>query len=528
MSRSNWMPAIFLPVPIALRLRSGPRVARQPRDGESNRAAYPGAVPVAAILLLLLFLLGCATQAPSKHGPRQSPGSVLVQRMTFPPLQVTVPRVGREVERRVLENGIILYLVEDRLLPVLDVYAVFRAGTLYEPDVRPGLAQLTASQLRNGGTRSLRYDALNEELEVLGASIEVSVSDEAISLSLGALAKDTEQLLQILADVIRQPAFDPDPLQTAKGRIIEDLRRLPDSPPRLLAREFNRTMYTDAHPLGRPLTPLQVKAIQREDLEAYHRRFFHPNNMMLAVVGDFRREEMVAKIQAVFGDWPQGSLSLPPLPEVQPRFERGVYVVPRGLTQASLTLGHFGIKRTNPDRYAIELMDYILGGSGFTSRIMERVRTEEGLAYSVGTSFPTSTRDISLFRATLQTKNENVPRAVSAILEEMARIQRDPVTPEELERAKEAIGNSFVFRFTSRFGTVVQLLSLEFDGYPSDYYETLLDRYRAVTPADIQRVARQYLRPDASTIVVVGDATKFEPAMAPFGPVHRLSVDPPG
>ncbi|HSD49846.1 MAG TPA: insulinase family protein, partial [Candidatus Methylomirabilis sp.] len=117
---------------------------------------------------------------------------------------------------------------------------------------------------------------------------------------------------------------------------------------------------------------------------------------------------------------------------------------------------------------------------------------------------------------------------VSAILEEMARIQREPVTPEELERAKEAISNSFVFRFSSRFGTVVQLLTLEFDGYPSDYYETLLDRYRAVTAADIQRVARQYLRPDASTIVVVGDATKFEPAMATFGPIHRLSVDPPG
>ncbi len=483
---------------------------------------------LSAVLLPLLFLLGCAVDAPSKHGPRQSPGSELVQRMTFPPLQVAVPRVGREVERRVLDNGIILYLAEDRSLPVLDVYAVFRAGSLYESEAQPAVAQLTASQLRNGGTRSLSFAALNEELEVLGASLEASVSGEAISLSLGALTKDTDRLLQILADVIRQPAFHPDPLRTAKGRTVEDLRRLADSPPRLLAREFNRTLYTEAHPLGRPLTPAQVEAIRREDLEAYHRRFFHPNNMMLAVVGDFRREEMVAKIQAIFGEWPRASVDLPPLPKVRPRYEQGVYIVPRGLAQASLALGHFGIQRTNPDRYAIELMDFILGGSGFTSRIMERVRTEEGLAYSVGTSFPTTSRDISLFRATVQTKNENVPRAVSAILEEMTRIQREPVTPEELERAKEAIINSFVFRFTSRFGTVVQLLTLEFDGYPSDYYETLLDRYRAVTAADIQRVARQYLRPDASTIVVVGDATKFEPAMSSFGPVHRLTVDPPG
>jgi predicted Zn-dependent peptidase len=245
-------------------------------------------------------------------------------------------------------------------------------------------------------------------------------------------------------------------------------------------------------------------------------------------VGDFRREEMAAKLEALFGTWAKVTLDLPALPEVRTRFERGVYILPRGLAQASLALGHFGIKRTNPDRYAIEIMDLILGGSGFTSRIMERVRTEEGLAYSVGTSFPTTSRDISLFRATVQTKNENVPRAVNAILEEMTRIQKEPVAPEELERAKGAIINSFVFRFTSRYGTVVQLLTLEFDGYPPDYYDTLLDRYRAVTAADIQRVARQYLRPDASTIVVVGDATRFESAMAAFGPVHRLSVDPPG
>jgi len=483
---------------------------------------------LSAILLPFLILFGCASDGPSKHGPRQSPGSELVRRMSFPPLQVTVPRVGREVERRLLDNGIILYLAEDRSLPVLDAYAVFRAGTLYEPTSRPGLAQLTASQLRNGGTQRLAFDALNEELEVFGASIEASVSGEAISLSLSALAQETDRVLQIFAEVIRLPAFHPEPLQTAKGRITEDLRRLADSPPRLLAREFNRTMYTEAYPLGRPLTPAQVEAIRREDLEAHHRRFFHPNNMMLAVAGDFRREEMAAKIEALFGTWPTATLDLPALPEVRTRFERGVYILPRALAQASLALGHFGIKRTNPDRYAIEIMDLILGGSGFSSRIMERVRTEEGLAYSVGTSFPTTSRDISLFRATVQTKNENVPRAVSAILEEMTRIQKEPVTPEELEQAKEAISTSFVFRFTSRYGTVVQLLTLEFDGYPPDYYETLLDRYRAVTAADIQRVARQYLHPDASTIVVVGDATKFESAMTAFGPVRRLSVDPPG
>jgi predicted Zn-dependent peptidase len=298
----------------------------------------------------------------------------------------------------------------------------------------------------------------------------------------------------LLAEVIRQPAFDGKPLEIFKGRVIEDLRRLADNPARLLAREFTRTLYTEAHPLGRPLTPAQAEAIQAEHLRDYYRRFFHPNNMMLAVVGDFRREEMAARIQTLFGDWPSSPLDLPAPPEVQPRFERGVYIIPRNLAQASLALGHFGINRFNPDRYAIELMDAILGGSGFSSRIMERIRTEEGLAYSVGTMFPTSTRDISLFWATAQTKNENVPRAVGAILEEI----------------------------------VVQLMTQEFNGYPADYLDTLLDRYRAVTVADVQRVAGEYLHPDASTILIIGDPTQFESGMRTFGPVHRLPVESPG
>jgi len=483
---------------------------------------------VSTVATLVFLLLGCATDAPSRFGPRQSPGSELVRRMTFPPLQVAIPRVGREVERRALANGIILYLAEDHSLPVLDVTVVIRAGSLYETPARPGVAQFTASQLRNGGTTRLPAAALNEELEVLGASLEASVSTEAISLTLNALAKDADQALQLFAEVIRHSAFDPNPLQTTKGRVIEDLRRLADSPSQLLAREFTRKLYTEAHPLGRPLTPAQVEAVQPDDLRAHYRRFFHPNNMLLAIVGDFSREEMAAKIQALLGDWPPDPVDLPPVPEVRPHFERAVYIIPKSLAQASLALGHFGINRFNPDRYAIELMDFILGGSGFSSRIMERVRSEEGLAYSVGTNFPTGSRDLSLFRATAQTKNENVPRAVAAILEEMSRIQRQPVSQEELDRAKEAIINSFVFRFTSRFGTVVQLLTLEFNGYPLDYFETLLDRYRAITVADIQRVATQYLRPDATTILIVGDASKFEPAMAVFGPVHRLSVETPG
>jgi zinc protease len=477
------------------------------------------------LLALAVLLTGCATDGHPQQVLRRSPGSELVQQMRFPPLQFTIPRVGREVERRVLANGIVLYLASDRSLPVFKTYAVFRAGSLYEDTTTPGVAQFTASQLRSGGTESMPFETLNEELEVLGISIESAVSFETMSLTVSALAKEADRALQLFADILRRPAFDPAPLETYRGRVVEDLRRLPENPARLAMQEFARVMYTDAHPLGRPLTPAEARAIRREDLLRHVRRFVRPDNMFLAVVGDFSLDELAAKVQAQLGDWTaSGQLDLPPFPTVAPRFARGVYLLPRNLTQSNVLLGHFGIRRSNPDRYAIQIMDMILGGGGFSSRIMERVRTEEGLAYSVSSSFPTSTRDVSLFRVSVQTRNDNVPRAVGTILEEMSRMRNGLVTPAELEGAKEAIINSFVFRFTSRFDVVTQLLTLEFDDYPPDYLDTVLDRFRAVTREDVQRVARQYLRPDATTILVVGDAARFESAMAVFGPAHRLAV----
>lgn len=218
--------------------------------------------------------------------------------MNIPPLELSIPRVGREVERRVLSNGLVLYLASDRSLPVFKAYALFRAGSLYEEPSRPGVAQFTASQLRSGGTQRMSFTALNEELEVSGISIESGASSEAISLTVSALAKDADRALELVADILRRPAFDPAPLETYRGRVVEDLRRVAENPSRLMMQEFSRVMYTEAHPSGRPLTPGQARAIRREELLDHFRRFIRPDNMYLAVVGDFRVEELAAKVQS--------------------------------------------------------------------------------------------------------------------------------------------------------------------------------------------------------------------------------------
>ncbi len=476
------------------------------------------------------LLTACAAAPPGvpsgAGGPRggaRSIGFAEIQRMRFPPLAAEFPQVGREVLRRVLANGLVLYLYPDRRLPLIEATAMVRGGTAYEGDAAWTAMALLGSQLRAGGTAATPAATLDAVLERMAASLETSAGAEAISAALSVLSRDGDRGLDLLAQVLRTPAFDEAKLAVAQGRLLEDIRRRDEDPGRLAARTFFRLLYTERHPEGRELDPARVRAVTAADLRALHARYLHPENTLLAVAGDFDPAEMAARVERTFGPWPRGAAGLPPLPRAERRFHPGVYVVPRPLGQATILLGHLGIDRTNPDRYAVELMDIVLGRSGFTSRITERVRSDEGLAYSVGTFYATGTRDVGAFRTSVQTKNESVGRALGAVLEEIRKIAQAPVAEEELAAAQEALINSFVFRWQSPLQVVTQLMTLEFDGLPADYYRTLLDRYRAVTPAEVLRVARRYLHPDQMTIVVVGDPGRFDRPLAAFGAVTRLS-----
>lgn len=501
--------------------------------GEARgRARHPKGLrraPARVLLGLGLLAAGCASSpaAPAPGvGPRgasHSRGYAEIRQMVFPPLVLDLPRVGHEVGRRVLSNGLVVYLYPDRRLPLVEATAMVRAGTAYEGDAIWTAMLLLGSQLRAGGTAETPAAALDAALERMAASIETSAGAEVVTATLNVLAPDASRGLGLLAQVLRTPAFDATKLRVGQARLVEDIRRRYEDPARLAGRTFFRLLYPEGHPEGREPDPARVRAVTPADLRALHARYVHPNNTLLAVAGDFDPAEMADQVERIFGGWPRGEVALPPLPRAERRLHGGVYLVPRPLGQATLVLGHLGIDRTNPDRYAVELMDIILGRSGFTSRITERVRSDEGLAYSVGTYYATGTRDLGAFRASVQTKNESVGRAAAAVLEEIRKIMEHPVASEELAAAQEALINSFVFRWHSPLQVVSQLMGLEFDGLPADYYATLLDRYRSVTPADILRVARQYLHPDRMTIVVVGDPARFDRPLADFGSVTQLS-----
>jgi zinc protease len=472
----------------------------------------------APLLVGLMLLCGCA---PPARGPSVSPGARLIEKLAIPPLTVKVPRVGREVERTLLPNGMVLYLASDPGSATFDLFATFRAGRLYRDGVRPAVGEATAYLLRSGGTTTLSHQRVAEELERLGISVDVTTGMEMLSFTVTALDRHADQAVALLADMFRHPAFDPMPLQAFKGQVLDLLRRLPDSPGQLLPRQLARLLYTEEHPGGRFATPADVRRIDREDLLSFWRRFIRPDNGWIAAVGNAPIAELRKRLQDGFEAWsPPGPLAIAPPPPMRPRSVAGVYFLPRAVPQASVLLGHLGVARGNPDRHAIELLNLILGGNGFSSRLVGRLRTREGLAYAVGSSFPTTNPSGSLFRVSVQTASEKAPRAIRAVQEEMRRLQDEPVSLAELAAAKDFLTNNFAFRFSSRLGTLRQLLSLELQGRPPDDLETLLDRFRAVTPADVQRAARQYLHPDEMTILVMGGPTELADRLRVLGPVR--------
>jgi zinc protease len=420
--------------------------------------------------------------------------------LEFKPLEFTVP----QVERVVLDNGLVVYLMEDHMLPLVKVYAVAKTGTIYEPAAKAGLAALTGHVMRTGGTEAMTPDELNDALEFMAAHVDVDVSAERGVATLDVLKKDLDTGLGIFADVLRRPRFDEAQIALRKRELAEEFLRENDDPEEMLFREFLELLY-GTHPYARRTIgyPETIEAITRDDLIAFHQRFFHPNSMIMGVSGDFERDEMLAKLEAVFGDWPRAELDIPEPPPVPETFERSLDFIEKDLRQSNIVIGHLGIDRLDPDYYAAFVLNYILGGSGFNSRLARDVRSEAGLAYVVGSHFY-APRYRGFFFAYCFTKTETTAEAVTMILDELERIRREEVTDDEFDRAKRAIENQFIFRFETAERVVQQKVELEYIGLPRDYLERYLDTIRAVSKADLLRVAQRLLHPDRATILVIG------------------------
>lgn len=417
----------------------------------------------------------------------------------------------------------VVYLLEDHELPLVNMTAYIHTGSIYEPADKTGLAGLAGAVLRNGGTRDIPPEKLDAELEFMASSIESGMGADAGNVSMATLAKNLDRTMELFAQVLMNPAFREDRFSLAANSAIEAIRRQNDDPKGVANRELQKALYA-GHPLGRIPTVDSVKRITRGDLVEFHRSYFRPNNIMLAVSGDFKKDELLARLEKLFGNWKPEGVTFPPVGEPAPPAKTETLFVRKEVSQSVIRMGKLGIDKNNPDLYALRVMDYILGG-GFTSRLTQEIRSNQGLAYNVDSSVDVGRLFIGTITAETETKAGSTIRAINLIREIITGMTAAPVTDQELSLAKEYMINSFIFGFTRPDVIVNQRLRLEFYGYPPGYLEKYRDNINRVTREDVLRVARKYLHPVRMTLVVVGDDRKFDQPLATLGPVREIKLE---
>lgn len=468
-----------------------------------------------SVLMLATIVAGVSLSACAPSLPQRP------EQLSYPPLEFRIPAV----ERFTLTNGVRVYLREDSELPLVQVTAMVGSGALAAPRALTGFDELFAAALRTGGTAVASAADLEERIDLLAANLSCEMGPYATQLGLSLRRDDLREGLAIVADLLRRPAFAADKLELARNKAREALRRRNDDPDAIAFRLLMAALYPD-HPLGDSPTEASLTAVSRDDLAAFHARHFVPGNLWLAVSGDVRRDELASLLEQLFGNWPTGLVATAPLPPLVAPQAGELRVVTRELPQSTIVTGDLGLTKDDPDQYAARVMNFILGGGGFNSRLMREIRSDRGLAYSVWSQFQVGRRFPGPVMAGTETKNATVVEALARMRAIMAELRDEPVSAGELRTARESLVNSFVFGFTDPHAVVVQRMQFDFYDYPADYLERYQARIAAVTAADVQRVARDYLRLDRQQVVVVGAPDEAAAALETLGlPVRRLTAD---
>lgn len=426
--------------------------------------------------------------------------------LQYPELDFEPPEPGRY--RHELEGGSVAYLVEDRQLPLVSVSLTLRAGSYSLPADRAGLASFTGSQMRAGGTRSRTAADFDEQAAFLATELGCSIGSTSASASVNCLTQNLDASLEMFFDMLKNPGFDPERLEIARARTLQGLARRNDRLESILSREFGR-LSRGSHFSTVQATKASVEAITRERMQALHASQFDPRRMFFSIAGDFDTPRMVDRLNEALADgWPADPADPGEIPAPDHDPAPGVYMVDkasRDVNQSHVTLGHLGIQRDHEDVFKVRIMNSVLGGGGFTSRIMTRVRSDEGLAYSAYSRFRPGTYYPGLFQAGFQSRNATCAQAAAIVIEEIDRIRGEQVSGKELDTAK----NYEIEIFPRFFATAGQLAGTfagdEFTGREKDYWKTYRERIGDVSAEDVLEAAQRHLRPDSLVILAVGD-----------------------
>ncbi len=447
------------------------------------------------------------------------------QDLTYPPLgEIQTP----EPTRVTLPNGMRLFLLEDHELPFIDINAMIRVGSIYEPADKIGLADMVGEVMRLGGAGGLSADEINNTLESMAASVETGIAALSGSASLSVLRDDIDAGLDILAKVLRQPDFAPDQIELARTARLTGILHRNDEIGDIGFREFSKLLYGADSVYARHEELATIQAITRADMVAFHARFFKPNQILMGIVGDFETDAMVEKIKKNFADWPAGTEAVPEPPAVSQSVQPSIHLAQKDdVNQSIVMIGHLGGRQSDPDYFDMIIMNKILGG-GMTSRIFSTIRTKMGLAYSVRSIYSGGYVQPGVFYAYAQTGSGSTIQCLEALEAEMRRMVAEEVTDEELTQAKENYLNSFVFNFDSKSEIVNRLLVYEYFGLPADYLQQAQKRIRELTPKDIARAARKHIKPDAMRILIVGKPDDFDRPLTEKGEVKAIDISIPG
>ncbi|MGF1590694.1 MAG: M16 family metallopeptidase [Pleurocapsa sp.] len=430
--------------------------------------------------------------------------------LDFEPLtEIQLP----EYERYELDNGMVVYFLEDRDLPLINGTAIIRTGSRYEPANQVGLAQLTGTLMRSGGTENHPADELNAILEQKAASVETSIDSTAGNASFDTLTEDLDTVLPLFTEVLRQPAFAPEKLAIALQQQQGAIARRNDDPNNIANREFNKVLYGETSPYARTVEYETLDNISRQDITDFYRTYVRPENIILGIVGDFDSDTMIKRVEDALGDW-QADTSLPDLepPAASQKYNQGIFAIERPQqTQSNILLGHIGGRFDNPDYPTLSVLNGVL--NGFGGRLFNEVRSRQGLAYSVYGSWSPSYDFDGLFIAGGQTQTDNTVPFIKAIINEIQKVRTKMVSEQELANAKESILNSFVFNFQNPSQTLSRLMRYEYFDYPEDFIFEYQEQVQNTTREDILDVAQEYLQPDQLVTLVVGNVQAMNPPL---------------
>jgi len=438
--------------------------------------------------------------------------------------------------RHTLDCGATAYVAENPEVPTFELTFLVRTGTIYEPVEKAGLAGMAAYLMRNGGVEGMTASEVDERLAYLAGTVTVNIRESQGTASLFCLSKDTEEGLEILKRVLRNPQFDQGALERHRADVLSELEQRNASTASIEAREWAFLLYGD-HPstIQYRRTKQSVDSLTREDFLAFHKEYFFPKNFILAVSGDFKTEDILPKLDAMFAGWPDQELDLPDVPDSIADPEPGVYVVKKDdVNQSRIRVGHLGVKRDIPDQYALLIMNDILGGGGFTSRITRRVRSDEGLAYSTGSRFDRPVLYPGTFRAWFQTKHATAAFGTRLIVDEIERIRVEKCDDEAIGISKGSFVGGIVNPFSSKTNIVRTFANDDYTGRPDGFWQEYAQNIEAVTADDVLAVAQKYLHPDKLVFLVVGDpdavekgSDKHEERFSDFGEIELLPLRDP-